>query len=87
MNPQRPEPQTPLRNKFKEQYAIADKGFDNFVIHVVPHSHDDLGWTRTIDQYWNERVKGIYDSIHSTIRKDNNRTFTIDGVDFLLMWW
>jgi lysosomal alpha-mannosidase len=59
------------------------------VIHVVPHSHDDLGWTRTIDQYWRERVKSIYDNLTVTLagEKNSNRTFTIDGIDFLMMWW
>ena len=30
---------------------------------------------------------GIYDQMPEVIRKDNNRTFTIDGIDFLMMWW
>ena len=32
-------------------------------------------------------MQGIYNQLPQTIRADNNRTFTIDGIDFLMMWW
>ena len=24
----------------------------NVTVHLIPHSHDDVGWTKTVDQYF-----------------------------------
>lgn len=32
-------------------------------VHIVPHSHDDVGWVRTIDSFFN----GPWNSVHDTI--------------------
>ena len=54
---------------------------------MVPHSHDDLGWTRTIDDYWYERVVNIFNELPKSMMRNSNRTFIIDGIDYLMMWW
>jgi hypothetical protein len=24
----------------------------NYTVHIVPHSHDDVGWRKTLDEYF-----------------------------------
>lgn len=50
-------------------------------VHIVCHSHDDLGWLKTIDQYFygsnasiqNAGVQYILDSVVEELLKDPNR--------------
>jgi len=48
----------------KKQEAIVKQGLGEkaskqTIVHVIPHSHDDVGWLKTLDQYfW-----GIHDNI------------------------
>ncbi|THG07644.1 hypothetical protein TEA_024216 [Camellia sinensis var. sinensis] len=52
-------------------------------VHFVPHSHDDVGWLKTIDQYYvgsNNSIQGacvenVLDSVMVSLLKDPNRKF------------
>ncbi|KAL5986034.1 hypothetical protein ACLOJK_028024 [Asimina triloba] len=52
-------------------------------VHLVPHSHDDVGWLKTIDQYYvgsNNSIQGacvrnVLDSVVVSLVKDPNRKF------------
>ncbi|KAL0843066.1 hypothetical protein Bca101_016311 [Brassica carinata] len=52
-------------------------------VHVVPHSHDDVGWLKTVDQYYvgsNNSiqvacVQNVLDSIVPALLADKNRRF------------
>lgn len=45
--------------------------------YVVPHSHDDVGWLLTIDEYYNLYVKHIYDQVIEALWNQPQRRFTI----------
>jgi hypothetical protein len=64
-------------------------------VHVVPHTHDDVGWLKTVEQYyfgWNETiqaasVQNILDTVVSSLLENESRTFTYVESKFFSMWW
>ncbi|XP_020597206.1 probable alpha-mannosidase At5g66150, partial [Phalaenopsis equestris] len=52
-------------------------------VHLVPHTHDDVGWLKTVDQYYvgsnnsiqDACVKNVLDSLVVALLKDPNRKF------------
>lgn len=39
--------------------AVALAADDKIHVHVVPHTHDDVGWLKTVDEYF---YGGIYNT-------------------------
>jgi hypothetical protein len=64
-------------------------------IHVVPHSHDDVGWLKTIDQYYyglnntiqDVSVQNILTSVIQSLIQNPKRTFTYVEMKFFTMWY
>lgn len=49
-------------------------------MHLIIHSHDDIGWVYTPDEYYNvntKNVKLIYDSAFEALLSNNERIFNI----------
>ena len=65
------------------------------VVHLIPHSHDDLGWTVTIDEYFYKyfdrlytgNVSGIISEVVDSINFDTDRRFSWSEMKYLRMWW
>ena len=64
-------------------------------VHLVPHSHDDTGWLKTVDQYYygsaNEiqdaGVGYIIDTVVTELSKNPERKFVFVEIAFFAMWW
>ncbi|XP_065568469.1 lysosomal alpha-mannosidase-like isoform X3 [Artemia franciscana] len=64
-------------------------------VHIVPHSHDDVGWLKTVDQYYygsNNSIQAaavqyIYDTVIVELLKDSRRRFVAVEVAFFWRWW
>ncbi|XP_057965070.1 alpha-mannosidase [Malania oleifera] len=64
-------------------------------VHLVPHSHDDVGWLKTIDQYYvgsNNSIQGacvenVLDSVVEALLRDSNRKFVFAEQAFFQRWW
>lgn len=64
-------------------------------VHLVPHSHDDVGWLKTVDQYFvgsNNSIQGacvenVLDSLVDALLRDPNRKFVFVEQAFFQRWW
>ncbi|KAE9467642.1 hypothetical protein C3L33_00450, partial [Rhododendron williamsianum] len=64
-------------------------------VHLVPHSHDDVGWLKTVDQYYvgsNNSIQGacvenVLDSVVVALHRDPNRKFVFAELAFFQRWW
>lgn len=65
-------------------------------VHVVPHSHDDVGWLKTVEQYYYpdqnysispNSVQKILSTAIDALQQDPARTFVVVEMKFFSMWW
>ncbi|XP_065872513.1 probable alpha-mannosidase At5g13980 isoform X2 [Euphorbia lathyris] len=64
-------------------------------VHLVPHTHDDVGWLKTVDQYYvgsNNSIQGacvqnVLDSLVPALLADRNRKFIYVEQAFFQRWW
>ena len=89
-----------LRNQQTSQKStvVGDKlkpKSDKIYVHYFPHSHTDLGWVNTLDEYYygvqighyNNKVKSIIGTSIDELEKYDYRTFTFAEIKFFQMWW
>ncbi|KAM8843149.1 lysosomal alpha-mannosidase [Synchiropus picturatus] len=64
-------------------------------VHLVPHTHDDVGWLKTVDQYYygdrndiqHAGVQYILDSVVEELLKNPERRFIYVETAFFYRWW
>ncbi|XP_059486976.1 lysosomal alpha-mannosidase-like [Neocloeon triangulifer] len=64
-------------------------------VHLVPHTHDDVGWVRTVDEYFygvshsafDNGVKTIIESVIEQLELDPIRKFIWVETSYLWKWW
>ncbi|XXG47127.1 hypothetical protein AAC387_Pa02g1821 [Persea americana] len=64
-------------------------------VHLVAHTHDDVGWLKTVDQYYvgaNNSIQGasvenVLDSVVTALSMDKNRKFIYVEQAFFQRWW
>ncbi|XP_050392996.2 lysosomal alpha-mannosidase [Patella vulgata] len=64
-------------------------------VHLVPHTHDDVGWLKTVDQYYygdhNDialaGVQYILDSVIPQLVSDPSKRFIYVEIAFFSRWW
>jgi len=76
-----------LRNKYA--------GDNKITVHIVPHTHDDVGWLKTVDQYYlgannsiqHAAVRYILTTVVEELQKDPNRKFIYVEQAFFQRWY
>ncbi|XP_015271310.1 PREDICTED: lysosomal alpha-mannosidase [Gekko japonicus] len=64
-------------------------------VHLIPHTHDDVGWLKTVDQYFfgvrndiqHAGVEYILDSVIPELLADPSKRFIYVEVVFFARWW
>jgi hypothetical protein len=60
-------------------------------LHFIPHSHMDMGWVQSINEYFESSVCPIHDSVMEALKKSPasprlQRKFVLNDLMFLRMW-
>lgn len=60
-------------------------------VHLVPHTHDDVGWVNTVEQYYTglhtTGVQYILDSVVQSLIRNKERRFIYVETAFFWRWW
>ena len=82
-------------HKHKPNTQEKGKPTGPITVHVVPHSHDDVGWLKTVDAYFDGSNKGAQftnvevelTTVIRSLLEDQRRTFSEVEMKFFKMWW
>ena len=72
--------------------GFAAEETDLIRMHAIAHSHNDLGWKSTINEYYTGTspfgcVKCIYDGVLDALAKNPSYTFQVVEIGFFRLWW
>jgi lysosomal alpha-mannosidase len=68
---------------------------NHLIVHVIAHTHDDVGWLKTVDQYYTGQnqsiqfagVQYILDNVIDALLKNPERKFIYVEIAFFMRWW
>ncbi|KAF5399826.1 Lysosomal alpha-mannosidase [Paragonimus heterotremus] len=56
-------------------------------LHLVPHTHDDVGWTSTVSNYYQNSVSSIINSTIAALLSNSTYRFTYVEMAYFHKWW
>ena len=64
-------------------------------VHLIPHTHDDVGWLKTVDEYYtgskvktaHANVRLIISTVIDELLHDPAKRFSYAEMKFFTMWW
>jgi alpha-mannosidase len=72
-----------------------DTGGKTINVHMIAHSHDEVGWDKTVDEYFtgyrsensHANVELILDELVMALQENEHRMFTYGEMKFFSMWY
>lgn len=80
---------------WKDHYNHPYLSDQPLTVYLIPHSHDDVGWLKTVDNYfyggdqstqW-AGVQYVIDSVVTELSLNPSYKFSIVEMAFLYRWW
>ena len=56
-------------------------------IHLIPHSHNDAGWLKPFEDYYQQDTKHVITNVLKMLKEDENKIFHWADSAFLMRWW
>ena len=56
-------------------------------VHMVAHSHDDVGWLMTAEEYYQSQVVNILNSVILALLENSERKFSWTEIFYFKRWW
>eukprot|EP00347_Sterkiella_histriomuscorum_P019319 403342106 len=75
-------PKTAQKQQLPETQVVED-----IYIHMVSHSHQDVGWNLSPEDYYSQKVKRILDSLMVALKQNETRKFTYAEIYYFEKWW
>ncbi|CAG0902213.1 unnamed protein product [Darwinula stevensoni] len=69
------------------QYNASQWKTKTLRVFVVPHSHNDPGWIKTFEEYFQTQTLGILDSMAAKLEEHKEMTMIWAEVSFFSLWW
>ena len=66
---------------------VPAKGMSPTRVHMVAHTHDDPGWLKTADQYFDSEVKTILTKTVAALLANESRVFHYVEMLYFKRWW